>query len=303
MCSLFSMTMGWISVLVNNSKAAVSPAGPAPTMIARWFLTEAVSIGTGIIAFQNRLRVRKDYSTAKFHCAVLHRCDSVKRGDFLIHKNPFPIQLNARFARYALLTGATILAAKPARGDVVFTLVPATDFTSGVHTLDVNDDSIPDYIFSGFGTSAPEVRVLGLSVISISSSFANTDFTGTFSTALVNRVAFAGDTGLISAVAFGTGEVIGTSLSWEEGVAAGMSAFGASGPLFLGLQFFDTNGAIHYGFAESDPWNFDGFAFETLANTSITTFDLTTPEPGSLGMLALGAAGIEILRRKRANRA
>src|SRR5215472_13606229 len=36
MNSLFSSTTGWISVRFRNSKAAVSPAGPAPMIIARF---------------------------------------------------------------------------------------------------------------------------------------------------------------------------------------------------------------------------------------------------------------------------
>src|ERR1039457_504665 len=43
MYSLFSMTIGWISVRSNNSSAAVRPAGPPPIMIALFMRCPATS--------------------------------------------------------------------------------------------------------------------------------------------------------------------------------------------------------------------------------------------------------------------
>ncbi len=220
----------------------------------------------------------------------------------MIYKNVLPIQLDARFARYALLTGAAILAAKPAKASVVFTAVTPTDFTAGVHTLDVNGDGFNDYVFSGVGGSQGAF-VVGNTI----SFFEFVTFSGccgiccsSFSQSERDMLVLD-PTNSFDVMAFGTGATIGSGVSYVG--CGAMADFSATGPLFMGLQFFDTNGAIHYGFAEFDPWNFDGFAFELLPDTSITTFDVNAPEPGSLGMLALGAAGLEILRRKRANRA
>ena len=70
---------------------------------------------------------------------------------------------------------------------------------------------------------------------------------------------------------------------------------------FIGLTF-QLDGATHYGWASISilkdfEVQLNTFAYETQPNTPISTTG--TPEPSSLFLIALGAAGIAVFRRKR----
>jgi hypothetical protein len=202
---------------------------------------------------------------------------------------PLPFQLDARFARYALLAGAAVVSAKPAKASVITVVEPTPiDFTTGTHSLDVDNNGVTDFVFTGLSADFGE-STLG---------FFTTSFSGsTFITVGVVFNEFVVNDGGLQVAALGAGVSIGPGGQYQ--FEEQMAEFTASGILFAGLEFFDTNGQLHYGFAEFDPGRLLGYAYDNLINTPITTFDITTPEPSSFALLALGAAGLELLRRKR----
>lgn len=205
---------------------------------------------------------------------------------------PLPFQLDARFARYALLAGAAVVGAKSANASVITTVEPTpVDFTTGVHSLDLENNLVVEFVFSGINTA------IGVSTTGFYSSFFNGS---SYITDGVVFDQFVVNDGGVQVAALGTGVVIGPGDSYEFDEQ--MAEFTASGILFAGLEFYDTNGQLHYGFAEFDPGQLIGYAYDNAINTPITTFNLTStsaPEPSSLALLALGAAGLEVLRRKR----
>jgi hypothetical protein len=118
--------------------------------------------------------------------------------------------------------------------------------------------------------------------------------------------------GLNYATALNSGFLV-DSASTSGGVFAASLAFGANNPnaqfnaaddAFIGLAF-PIGGVTHYGWLRVDINNAAGtfvirdWAYESSPGVGIVT-GAGIPEPGTLGLLAAGAAGVAALRRRRA---
>lgn len=171
------------------------------------------------------------------------------------------------------------------------------DFTLGSYDLDLDNNGTTDFTFS---------RTLGSGAFVDGGS--NAVLTDGFPTK-----------GTTFAAALGAGTTIGPNpflftsgssalfVDIDFGPPFGIKQIGPwTGPIdaFIGLQF-DIGGNTHYGWVEA---NADGgnvtlerYAYEDQANTPIVTPALATavPEPGSLALLATGAAGLLALGRRR----
>ena len=115
-----------------------------------------------------------------------------------------------------------------------------------------------------------------------------------------------------SAIKFYGGAVIGPTTFAMGGLNAGSLKSSFSSAYYIGLEVAGPNGLDYYGYAEIGLEPFaadrDGFpypglpvelidyAFESQPGVSITTPPL--PEPGSLALLAAGAAGALSIRRR-----
>lgn len=115
---------------------------------------------------------------------------------------------------------------------------------------------------------------------------------------------------------FGSNITIGASKNFiGNAVLGNKSSGGLSGGVwnpggvgFLGLSFTDLTSATHYGWAEVR-FNSDytttlyAVGYESDPGTAITTPAVSVPEPGELALLAIGAVGLGIVRKRRQSKA
>jgi len=213
---------------------------------------------------------------------------------------------------YAALAGASgvgILAlVQPAEAEVVFT--PAHQIISGFNgpfLLDLNGDGIADF---SFGTYFSSTLISGKATLQVYGIAKTNQILGERR----HHIAFA--SALPPGVEVGPNAKFAASNTLMGGAtfrAGHTSYFGPWAPRggqrkdrFVGLKFV-IDGQIHFGWARFNvrirPPNkgtldavLTGYAYETDVNTPIETGQTSGPEsaearPGTLGQLALGAAG------------
>jgi PEP-CTERM motif len=227
---------------------------------------------------------------------------------------PLPQAVSQRWIAYAVAAGAGILtASQPASAGIIYT--PAdVYFTSGTVFIDLNHDGVNDFKFTVFGQSGSVFQTLKVSG------------NGNRGAGVVGK---GGSAGVLA-----MGAVIGPHDAFLNAKSASQlmaqvfanptstrtsfrGKWGDSTDKFLGLRFA-INGQAHYGWAEFDVLGYVnifgqayldttllGYAYDTVPNQAliagktIPAVPATTPEPGTLGLLALGSLGLAAWRKRK----
>jgi hypothetical protein len=230
-------------------------------------------------------------------------------------------QLNM-YALAASAAGVGMLAlAPPAAGEIVFTKVHKTiPYNHGALFFDMKNDGVHDFALSGQLSTTTSGKFAKLNVYAArrGNDVWSAQSRGHLCAAAVPKGKFIGPTRKFSpnelvmffiSTRFGTGSVYGP---W---IGVPLS--------YLGLKI-EINGKAHYGWARvnflAHSTVLTGYAYETIAGKAIKagqtieSGDLThpdfdpdesltspipdRPQPASLGMLAFGAQGLTLWRRK-----
>jgi PEP-CTERM motif len=103
------------------------------------------------------------------------------------------------------------------------------------------------------------------------------------------------------------GRVSALLMGFRTSSGPGFGPWRVGGAGYLGLQF-QIDGQTHYGWASlttkvslRNEYQelLTGYVYDTVANQSLTAGQGQTPEPGTLGLLALGSLGLGFWRRRK----
>jgi hypothetical protein len=159
--------------------------------------------------------------------------------------------------------------------------------------LDINNDGTNDFVFVNYrGTRAPIFYFLYASGLHAG-----------------NNILATGS----QAAALPSGAKIGSSRSFAGKASMAFGEFGSyfgnwanTENRYLGLEF-SLNGQEHFGWAEFSvlagpgiTGTLEGYAYDSVPNQSLLAGQTSaTPEPGTLGLLALGSLGLAFWRKRK----
>jgi len=216
-------------------------------------------------------------------------------------------KLERELMAYSLAAGTVLLGAAG-----VNATVHHTDLGAGVvldadgETLDIDFDGGGSEFTIFFGTVSYRVNV---DFGSANASWRGGNGFGTGGTAAAGAVALDFGNNVNSGAQWGHESIHETTSTYGNmafdtswGTGTGGSFLGTSGK-YLGVRF-DISGNTHYGWIQVNvpggtfptSATITGYAYEDIADKQITAGAI--PEPGSLALLALGAAGLAAWRKK-----
>jgi hypothetical protein len=222
---------------------------------------------------------------------------------------------NHQLQMYALAAGAAgvgmLASAQSAEAKIVYTQTHVVIGTNRVYALDLNHDGIADFKIDNHSFFTDTI----VATLSAVPAQANNTVVGRQPQIGFPYYAYA----LMRGVTIGPKQLFaGAWMAWSDGAnRAGQWVNVRS--RYLGLKFH-INGKIHYGWARLNVTvgnsrisaTLTGYAYETIPNKAIiagatkgqdaaepaASFTMPTPEPVTLGALAMGAPGLAIWRRK-----
>jgi hypothetical protein len=209
---------------------------------------------------------------------------------------PLPERVNKRLTAYALAAGAAgvglLALAEPARADIITVTIPISIPAHSIGILKINGHSELKFF--------PTITTFGTKTMDILGGFrAFPSLEGAFMLPPLAKGAPIGP----RAKFFDFAEVV-CSVCQTFGGGTTRGPWGRKSG-YLGFEFL-SNSKTHFGWAHlkvgTNPFSayISEFAYDTVPGQSIEAGQTSPiPEPGTLTLLALGAAGLAVLRRRK----